>query len=48
MLARGKQGATTVENLGQRCRAHNRYHAEQDFGVEHVAQAIAASQQALF
>ena len=48
LLARGKQGATTLENLGLRCRAHNRFHAEQDFGVEHVARAIAASQQPLF
>ncbi len=45
-FARG--GASTVANLALRCAQHNRFHAEADFGVEHVARAIAAGQQSLW
>jgi hypothetical protein len=34
-FARG--GATTVENLALRCRAHNLLHARRDFGANHMA-----------
>ena len=40
-FARG--GAATVANLALRCRVHNRYEAELDFGRAHVEQAIARS-----
>ncbi len=36
----GKGGVVSVENLTLRCQAHNLYAAEQDYGAEHVAQAI--------
>jgi 5-methylcytosine-specific restriction endonuclease McrA len=36
-------GPATVENLTLRCRAHNQYAAEQDYGAEHIARAIASS-----
>ncbi len=39
----GKGGPGTVENLTLRCQAHNRYAAEQDYGAEHIAQALARS-----
>lgn len=29
-------GATTIDNLALRCRAHNALAAEEDFGCEHV------------
>jgi HNH endonuclease len=32
-------GATTLDNLTLRCRAHNALAAEQEFGVAHVARA---------
>jgi 5-methylcytosine-specific restriction endonuclease McrA len=37
----GKGGEISVENLTLRCQAHNLYAAEQDYGAEHVAEAIA-------
>ncbi len=40
----GKGGPPTVENLTLRCAAHNQYAAEQDYGAEHIARAIAGSQ----
>jgi 5-methylcytosine-specific restriction endonuclease McrA len=39
----GKGGPPTVENLTLRCRAHNLYAAEQDYGAEHIAEAISRS-----
>jgi hypothetical protein len=39
-FARG--GPPTTANLTQRCRAHNRLEAEQDFGREHIARKTAA------
>jgi 5-methylcytosine-specific restriction endonuclease McrA len=39
-FARG--GPPTTANLTLRCRAHNRYAAEKDFGSEHIARQIAA------
>jgi 5-methylcytosine-specific restriction endonuclease McrA len=36
-FARG--GASTVENLTLRCRAHNAYHAECDYGSAHIERA---------
>jgi hypothetical protein len=39
-FARG--GASTVENLSLRCTTHNLYHAELDFGPDHVGRARAA------
>jgi 5-methylcytosine-specific restriction endonuclease McrA len=41
--ARG--GASNVANLRVRCRAHNRLHAEEVFGKEHVAHAIETSRE---
>lgn len=40
ILALAFGGESTVENLRVRCRAHNRLHAEEDFGVDHVASKI--------
>jgi 5-methylcytosine-specific restriction endonuclease McrA len=39
----GKGGPTTALNLTLRCRAHNHYAAEQDYGREHIDRKIAAS-----
>jgi hypothetical protein len=39
----GKGGPGRLENLTLRCQAHNRYAAEQDYGAEHIARAIARS-----
>jgi 5-methylcytosine-specific restriction endonuclease McrA len=38
----GKGGPTTAQNCSLRCRQHNLYAAERDYGAEHVARAIAA------
>jgi 5-methylcytosine-specific restriction endonuclease McrA len=40
---RGKGGPTTAANLTLRCRAHNLYAAELDYGREHIDRKIAAS-----
>ncbi|MDB4943118.1 MAG: hypothetical protein JWP97_2652 [Labilithrix sp.] len=39
--ARALGGSDNPDNLGVRCRAHNRLHAEQDFGRAHVEAKIA-------
>ena len=41
-FARG--GRPTVDNLSVRCRVHNGYEAEKEFGAEHVARAMACAQ----
>jgi len=43
--AHGMGGASTASNCALRCAAHNRHHAEQDYGREHVQQAIARGRQ---
>jgi hypothetical protein len=40
VLARARGGTSEPGNLRVRCRAHNRLHAEQTFGKEHVGRAI--------
>jgi 5-methylcytosine-specific restriction endonuclease McrA len=40
-----KGGPVTAANITLRCRAHNLYAAEKDFGREHIARKIAASRQ---
>jgi len=40
--ARALGGEATADNISLRCRQHNRYAAEQDFGRDHVAKKIAA------
>lgn len=40
--ARALGGEATADNISLRCRRHNRYAAELDFGRDHVAQKIAA------
>jgi hypothetical protein len=40
VIARARGGTSELGNLRVRCRAHNRLHAEQTFGKEHVARAI--------
>jgi hypothetical protein len=35
-------GPSTAANLALRCRAHNVYAAEQDYGRDHIARKIAA------
>jgi 5-methylcytosine-specific restriction endonuclease McrA len=42
LLAVALGGLSTTDNVCLRCRAHNRYAAEQDFGQEHVAGKIAS------
>jgi 5-methylcytosine-specific restriction endonuclease McrA len=39
-FARG--GRTTAANLTLRCRVHNHYAAEQDYGAEHIARKVAS------
>jgi hypothetical protein len=46
LLAVANGGLSTVKNVCLRCRAHNRYAAEQDFGVAHVARKIASRREA--
>lgn len=38
-----KRGAHTVENLRLRCRSHNAYHAELEYGVDHMRKKIELS-----
>jgi hypothetical protein len=40
VVARARDGTSDLRNLRVRCRAHNRLHAEQTFGKEHVERAI--------
>jgi hypothetical protein len=40
ITARARGGTSEPGNLRVRCRAHNRLHAEQTFGKEHVERAI--------
>jgi 5-methylcytosine-specific restriction endonuclease McrA len=42
LLAVAYGGLSTAANVCLRCRGHNRYAAEQDFGQEHVAGKIAS------
>jgi hypothetical protein len=46
LLAVANGGLSTVDNVTLRCKSHNRYAAEQDFGVEHVARKIARRREA--
>jgi 5-methylcytosine-specific restriction endonuclease McrA len=46
IVAHAKGGLSTVSNLSLRCAAHNKHHAELDFGASHVAGAIARSREA--
>ncbi|MEA2752875.1 MAG: hypothetical protein QOI41_7018, partial [Myxococcales bacterium] len=39
-LSRALGGSDEASNLRVRCRAHNRLHAEEVFGKEHVARAV--------
>jgi len=40
ILPQAKGGASTVDNLRVRCRAHNRLAAEEEFGVLFIEQKI--------
>jgi hypothetical protein len=40
---RARRGAATADNLSLRCRVHNLYAAEQDYGRHHIARKVAAS-----
>jgi len=40
VIARARGGTSELANLRVRCRAHNRLHAEQTFGKEHVERKI--------
>jgi hypothetical protein len=40
---RAKGGAATADNLSLRCRVHNLYAAEQDYGRDYIARKVAAS-----
>jgi len=40
VVARGRGGSSELANLRVRCRAHNRLHAEQTFGKQHVERKI--------
>jgi 5-methylcytosine-specific restriction endonuclease McrA len=42
----GKGGPTIAPNLTLRCRVHNRYAAERDFGRDHIDRKIAAAHRA--
>jgi hypothetical protein len=42
LVPHARGGASTIDNLSLRCSTHNLYHAELDFGPQHIARARAA------